>query len=436
MPILTPEQVKTKLLHPAVEVRSAALQYFADAFSTDTTVLPVVIEALEKYGRDKAFQTTFHISKLAASAPVMNWAMNELAIQPNSPNEGKLYLSSITQIFCTADPELVRPHADLLLASSRIDQKYHTRLQRRLAYATRDGDALWAELQTICNETAKDPDLYGKERWYEAEDIAEALARQGERHAPRVLELLNQTFERVDENPMTWMEPLAVQMAGHMRLEAATTLLVAKLHLDVELLDEDCDEALTRIGTDDVIRACRADFPTASDHFQLWATGPLGGIHTDLAVEACIELLAQEEVPDYDGLLSISLVEHFSTEGNEAIRQYLLKFPDLVDLRDELIVACTIVGQEFPELEKWRKDAEKEKRKASERQARFERQRPSMWPLDVPPPSPPPPPSRPRPLPPPLQPPSEVPRSVQKAGRNDPCPCGSGKKFKKCCLKS
>jgi len=24
----------------------------------------------------------------------------------------------------------------------------------------------------------------------------------------------------------------------------------------------------------------------------------------------------------------------------------------------------------------------------------------------------------------------------EKLGRNDPCPCGSGKRFKKCCLKS
>ncbi|MBF0383979.1 MAG: SEC-C domain-containing protein [Magnetococcales bacterium] len=24
--------------------------------------------------------------------------------------------------------------------------------------------------------------------------------------------------------------------------------------------------------------------------------------------------------------------------------------------------------------------------------------------------------------------------SPKKVGRNDPCPCGSGKKFKKCCL--
>jgi preprotein translocase subunit SecA len=26
-----------------------------------------------------------------------------------------------------------------------------------------------------------------------------------------------------------------------------------------------------------------------------------------------------------------------------------------------------------------------------------------------------------------------APRSVTKVGRNDPCPCGSGKKYKKCC---
>ena len=25
--------------------------------------------------------------------------------------------------------------------------------------------------------------------------------------------------------------------------------------------------------------------------------------------------------------------------------------------------------------------------------------------------------------------------SVQRVGRNDPCPCGSGKKYKKCCLR-
>lgn len=30
--------------------------------------------------------------------------------------------------------------------------------------------------------------------------------------------------------------------------------------------------------------------------------------------------------------------------------------------------------------------------------------------------------------------PTPVQRATRRVGRNDPCPCGSGKKFKKCCL--
>jgi preprotein translocase subunit SecA len=32
-----------------------------------------------------------------------------------------------------------------------------------------------------------------------------------------------------------------------------------------------------------------------------------------------------------------------------------------------------------------------------------------------------------------LQPVQQVVRGTAKIGRNDPCPCGSGKKYKKCC---
>jgi len=33
----------------------------------------------------------------------------------------------------------------------------------------------------------------------------------------------------------------------------------------------------------------------------------------------------------------------------------------------------------------------------------------------------------------PLPPPVETIRAAGKPGRNDPCPCGSGKKYKQCC---
>ena len=34
---------------------------------------------------------------------------------------------------------------------------------------------------------------------------------------------------------------------------------------------------------------------------------------------------------------------------------------------------------------------------------------------------------------PPAQTPIQMPVTARKVGRNDPCPCGSGKKYKKCC---
>lgn len=37
-----------------------------------------------------------------------------------------------------------------------------------------------------------------------------------------------------------------------------------------------------------------------------------------------------------------------------------------------------------------------------------------------------------QPLPPPVDP---IKKASKDPGRNDPCPCGSGKKFKQCCMK-
>ena len=34
-----------------------------------------------------------------------------------------------------------------------------------------------------------------------------------------------------------------------------------------------------------------------------------------------------------------------------------------------------------------------------------------------------------------IKPPAHRPEKQKKVGRNDPCPCGSGKKYKRCCGK-
>ena len=124
-------------------------------------------------------------------------------------------------------------------------------------------------------------------------------------------------------------------------------------------------------------------------------------------------------------------------------------------LRDQLLETCTLMGERFPEYDEWSAAAKTEKEEHRKRVKELEGDPRSMLlfalekltgkkAADVPRAKPPQPPM-PRPTPPrqpvtkpplPSMPRLTLPRQPdrrQKVGRNDPCPCGSGKKFKKCC---
>ncbi len=415
MPRLPDDTIKQGLLHPDPDVRFAVLHHFADAHSPDPSVMPVVIDALEKYGRHRTFQFLHPITYLAQSEATIRWAVGELTARPVRTEEERDYLGMMARLLCDADPRLVRPHEAGLRVAPAFGPEFQTRLARRIGYLSRGGDALWRELEAVC-EDAKDKQYIGDVRWAEGLDIVEELARQGDQHADRAMELLKVKVENYEGNPLAWMEPLAVRLAGELRHEPAIPLVVTKLHEDADVLSEQCQYALVRIGTDAVVRAVREAYPAAEWHFRLYANGVFSGIHTDLAVRVGIELLETEEDLDLQNFLAQALVEQFSTEGNEAAYRILQDDPDLRDLRDKLVAACTLMGQDFPELESWRKEIRDEKQR-----------KPFMFGG---------PPSRPpvvpiQAVPKPLLP---VQQAKQKAGRNDPCPCGSGKKFKKCCM--
>jgi hypothetical protein len=52
---LTVEKIKQSILHTDEEVRLTAVSYFADSFSLDPTAMPLVVQAVEKFGRDSSF---------------------------------------------------------------------------------------------------------------------------------------------------------------------------------------------------------------------------------------------------------------------------------------------------------------------------------------------------------------------------------------------
>jgi len=413
---LTEDQIKQGILHADPDVRFACLYYFADCYCPNPTVMPVVIEALERFGLLGAFRFTHPIRHLAQTEPTIRWVIEDLKSQPRNTEEQRNYLNTLRQVLCNAEPGLILPLEKAILSLPGFANDYAERFSRRLQLLSWDGDALWRELEAICEE-GKNQRYVDETRFDEGQDIVEALARGGDRHADRMMSLLRVKIEDCANNPMTWMEPLMVQLAGELRYEPALPLVIEKLHEDGDVSKEECQRALVKIGTDTVVAALREAYAKAEWGFRLFAADALGRIHTDLAVEACIDLLAKEEDYDLKDWLAQALVHHFSHEGNEAARTMLVDDPDMIDLKLALAPACTLMEQNFPELEEWRKEIEE------------------SWGRKSLPPDPAwsPPPKKaltPHPLP-PLSPISKM---EKKVGRNDPCPCGSGKKFKKCCL--
>ena len=209
-----------------------------------------------------------------------------------------------------------------------------------------------------------------------------------------------------------WLEIFLVQIAGDMRYEPAIPLIIKKLLIDGEILNEECDKTLTKIGTDEVIRVVRDSFPQAPDHFRLYASGLFGDIHSNLALSTGLELLPLEHDRELKAWFAAALVDQFSTEAIDAARLVLLEEePKFTDLKSNLVVACKLMDYDVPELKQWERELNVQRGPIATRDLptpvfdNFEDDADR----------------------------SPISTNV-KIGRNDPCPCGSGKKFKKCCL--
>jgi hypothetical protein len=416
---LPEDRIKQAILHPDGDARQAAVTYFEDVYSRDPEVMPLAIRALEQYGRGTAFRYFHVLTRPAQTETTIDWVVREL----QQARGERTYLDNLSDLLCHADPPLVLPRAREILDAPGFAPILAPRFRERLELLSWDAARCWAELGRIAEE--------GKAKYVSTEidyghalQVVEALSRQGEAYRERVLSLLAQPLEDSDDNPLTWLECFVVALAGEMRLQAAIPLIVRKLHGEGEVLLSECLHALARIGTDETTRALADGFPEAAEDYRLFAAEALGNIHTDLAVQRVLELLPGEQDYTVRANLGHALVSNFVPEGVEVVRRMILEDSYdsfLIDLRDGLVAACKVMDVTFPEMAAWEKEAE-EKDRAVEARRRA---------LESPPVKRPPPPPRELPLP--VKHPFV--QEAKKVGRNDPCPCGSGKKFKVCCLR-
>lgn len=425
---LTPDQVKPFILHADAGVRDVAARYFADGHSPDPTVMPLVVAAWEKYGLadGEGFSAAFSSRTLVQTADTVGWLIAAVGRVTGWRR------NALADTLVDADIALLQAREAEVRRAVAFEPRYSAKVSRRLELAALDGDRLWRELADRCEAAEIEQAAYAK-GWDQIELVVDALGRQGDRHAERTLGILARRFDP-DELPTrdVWLLSAAVRLAGDLRLNAAAEHVVAHMQYDWELCDIEAQRALTRIGTDDAIRAVAAAYdPAAADDtgFTIYATDPLGNVHTDLALATCLWLFEAETKSGEKDFLATAVLDHLSADGTRRVLAAIEAKEVGREAEAHVAGVCTMLGIESPVADRIRAEDAKRAVRVKRMEAQWEADQAVMRTNAARPPA--------KPSAadlPPLSQPLSVQGKSAPAGRNDRCPCGSGKKFKKCCL--
>ncbi len=429
------EKMKEAILHPNREVREAAVYYFSRSCSGDPTIMPLAIQSIELYGLE-SFEIFTFLGNLVQTNATVAWLITEIERLVPSDGERDLhYAESLVASLRHADSALLNLHKATISEMRNLDDVAKGAITDRIFLDSLTPNALWGELTAWCEsqdvEQPLDEDNVDEDYEF-ACSVVKVLSRYPEQFAGQVLAILKNPDEHGD-----WLEQMAAQLAGEMKLESAIPHLIDRFDECGTWLYEEVHWAVTKIGTDTVVEEIVGRYADAEWDFRSAAASQLEDIHTDLSVQTCLDLLRQEADEVTRGILLQSVLMNFATEGIEPARQFILstpKTPDVIEVRNALFVACKLLGETIPEHVAWLEDSKGDSEFRQKWYAEHglgigldddcdENDSPD-YDEDV------------------IEdfddeaelPPKTVVRRTDKVGRNDPCPCGSGKKFKKCCL--
>jgi hypothetical protein len=350
-------KVKNAILHDDVEVRTRAVEYFARSFSKDKTVMPLVIQVVERHGRQNAFDYIGVADDLAHTDETAKWLISELNCDPAAKGrEVGNYFLHLDRLTANIDVELLQRYQSEIFESPLLSKESAEKIAQRIEMLSWDGAKSWKALEEYCEEN-RFVDYIGDMDVDRGYYIIEALARDADKYLDRVMEMLSDVnYDFIEDDPYSVMEPLLVRLAGELRLNDAVPYLVERLKIDADYLLEQCDEALVKIGTDEVILRLSTLFPNEEWFTRLYATEPFEHIHSELTIRKCLELLEIEKDRDIKTDLAIALLAQYTPEGIEPVRAMVKAraySPTTSDLREDIIVMCMTIGETFPEFEKW-----------------------------------------------------------------------------------
>ena len=359
---LPESKIKQAILHPEEEVRITAVSYFSDSHSDDPEIIPLVIEAIEKYGWESAFRILRNSEQLAQSPATIDWLVKELRrdFDLNDIDQDNVRFALGLLVFW-APVDLLAPRKAEIEALSNFPVELRGLLTDRLTLASWSPSQCWDAFEDFGRRNMKKRvfTLYDQ---LQAQVLIEAVARFPEEREEIVMDVIQLTYAGKGKRLMESLAREIIYLAGEMQLEAAVPALIWHLSSpDVNLADA-ATAALIRIGSDAVVDAIADDWWDANDDFRGCAADVLEKIHTDLCEETCLDCLEGEEDYDTAFALAHALLSHFSFDGLQPVLGFFDVGQDEWsndhnDLKSHLVAAATIMGACFPQYEAWFQEA-------------------------------------------------------------------------------
>ncbi len=125
------EKVIAAISHPERKIRRTTVAYYSRSYSSDPTVMPLVIRAVEKYGWDASFSVLRAAGGLTQTPATVAWLVNELSKDWDLADIGEdNHRVAVALILSDAAPELLKPeYADLRSFPEELRTPFRDRLQ-------------------------------------------------------------------------------------------------------------------------------------------------------------------------------------------------------------------------------------------------------------------------------------------------------------------
>jgi|GEM_PF-3500373 len=411
--MFTAEQVKRFILHPETVVCNAALNYFAESSlgENDVTLMPLVLERLRQPRGAEKFHL-FHAYRFAQTEETVRELWELIPFSKSDVNT-KFHLQ---QILLYSDLRLLKPY----LEEMERDAFWNMRLQDRIKIADMSNEELVDSFEAFIRNS------YGKYineiNPFHGDELVRELSGRQCIDPDHVLQRLD-AYSPDDEGYGTIYY---AQLVGEMKLAAAIPQLCSFLGAEDDLLPVKAGESLVRIGTPAVVSALKEQyFASPAEYYRLYASDVFGHIKLPESEQALLELLPAEEDLTYATRLADGLCQLGSAKGFSRVQSMVEEGYDRghLSLTNSLYAYCVISGTEPPLLPKWKREIEAEAQRLAAREEEVNGMARDISPRSAD---------------------KRLPGSgfgfgsepyinTNKVGRNDPCPCGSGKKYKKCC---